>query len=190
MPLFYAKKKKKTLQVLSLPPDNLQPSPTGTSNPPPNLSLLEAEKLLCASLAPSKCTVFLENYSRKFSSRWRDAAAVAAANVHLCSGICTCVFRGWWSCLWRVFEWFDLSECLVMFKSCTFIKAFSSSWKHLENDTNTHQLTVSEGKMKPVDVFKMGGTRVDLKAEEKHKEANLSSLDTEWSNFLTCTPTK
>lgn len=135
-------KKKKTKKL-----DKFLVSHPTTSSPPRRYpqpsthpSLLEAETLLCASLAPSKCTVFLENYSRKFASLWGDAALAAAVNVHLHSGICTCVFRGWCSCLWRVFELLDLSECLVMLKSrCAFIK------------TNE-----SEGKMWPLDVSKMG----------------------------------
>lgn len=51
---------------------------------PPKPAILEAKKLLCASLASSKCTVFLENYGRKFASQRGDAPT----HVHPCSGTC------------------------------------------------------------------------------------------------------
>lgn len=95
MALFYGKKNSEE-QVPHLPPDN-PPSPPPTSIPSTSTqpSTLEAEKLLCASLAPNKCTVFLENYSRKFGSQLGDAAAaVVAAHVHLYSGTCPCVTGG------------------------------------------------------------------------------------------------
>lgn len=116
MALFYGKKKKiknSEEQVPRLPPDNPQPS----TQP----SILEAEKLLCASLAPSKCTVFLENYSREFASQLGDAAA---AHIHLCSGTCPCIFGG------GAVVYEGSSSCLtcrmpVVFKSCCFC------YKHL-----------------------------------------------------------
>lgn len=84
-------KKKKLGGASSSSPTRQPPALHPPTHQHPQPSILEAEKLLCASLAPSKCTVFLENYSRKFASQLGDAAA---AHVHLCSGTCPCVFGG------------------------------------------------------------------------------------------------
>lgn len=145
--VLWQKKNKKLGGASSSSPTRQPPALHPPTHQHPQPSILEAEKLLCASLALSKCTVFLENYSRKFASQLGDAARPSLLrNMPLC-------FWGRCSCLWRVFELFDLSECLLCSKVVVFvINTFSLSSRLLENDKNQHHLTVFEGKLGPLSV--------------------------------------